>query len=66
MIEKNFVTEGLRRNQIDEYLEKELERAGYGRLSGRHRGKKCPGHWMRMRNIGYRILLDEFQFLHGC
>ena len=30
MIEKNFVTEGLRRNQIDEYLEKELERAGYG------------------------------------
>ena len=30
MIEKNFVTEGLRRTKIDEYLEKELERAGYG------------------------------------
>ena len=30
MIEKDFVTEGLRRTRIDEYLEKELERAGYG------------------------------------
>ena len=30
MIEKDFVTEGLRRTKIDEYLEKELERAGYG------------------------------------
>ena len=30
MIEKDFVTEGLRRSKIDEYLEKELERAGYG------------------------------------
>ena len=26
MIEKDFVTEGLRRTRIDEYLEKELER----------------------------------------
>ena len=31
MIEKDFVQEGLRRTRIDEYLEKELERAGYGR-----------------------------------
>lgn len=30
MIEKDFVTEGLRRTRIDEYFEKELERAGYG------------------------------------
>lgn len=30
MMEKNFVTEGLKRTKIDEYLEKELERAGYG------------------------------------
>ena len=30
MIEKDFVTEGLKRTKIDEYLEKELERAGYG------------------------------------
>ena len=30
MIEKDFVTEGLRRTRIDEYLENELERAGYG------------------------------------
>jgi small subunit ribosomal protein S3 len=30
MIEKDFVTEGLKRTNIDEYLEKELERAGYG------------------------------------
>ena len=30
MIEKDFDTEGLRRTKIDEYLEKELERAGYG------------------------------------
>jgi small subunit ribosomal protein S3 len=30
MIEKDFVTEGLRRTKIDQYLEKELERAGYG------------------------------------
>ena len=30
MIEEDFVTEGLRRTKIDEYLEKELERAGYG------------------------------------
>lgn len=30
MIEKDFVTEGLRRTKIDEYLEDELERAGYG------------------------------------
>ena len=30
MIEKDFVQEGLRRTRIDEYLEKELERAGYG------------------------------------
>lgn len=30
MIEKDFVTEGLKRTTIDEYLEKELERAGYG------------------------------------
>lgn len=30
MIEKDFVTEGLRRTRIDEYLEDELERAGYG------------------------------------
>lgn len=30
MIEKDFVTEGLRRTTIDEYLENELERAGYG------------------------------------
>jgi small subunit ribosomal protein S3 len=30
MIEKDFVTEGLRRTKIDEYLENELERAGYG------------------------------------
>lgn len=30
MIEKDFVTESLRRTKIDEYLEKELERAGYG------------------------------------
>ena len=30
MIEKDFVSEGLRRTRIDEYLEKELERAGYG------------------------------------
>lgn len=30
MIEKDFVTEGLRRTRIDEYLEVELERAGYG------------------------------------
>ena len=28
MIEKDFVQEGLRRTRIDEYLEKELERAG--------------------------------------
>ena len=27
MIEKDFVQEGLRRTRIDEYLEKELERA---------------------------------------
>ena len=30
MIEKDFVTEGLKRTKIDEYLESELERAGYG------------------------------------
>ncbi len=30
MIEKDFVTEGLKRTKIDEFLEKELERAGYG------------------------------------
>jgi len=30
MIEKDFVTEGLKRTKIDEYLEDELERAGYG------------------------------------
>lgn len=30
MIEKDFVTEGLRRTRIDEFFEKELERAGYG------------------------------------
>ncbi len=30
MIEKDFVTEGLKRTRIDEYLENELERAGYG------------------------------------
>ena len=30
MIEKDFVKEGLKRTKIDEYLEKELERAGYG------------------------------------
>jgi len=30
MIEKDFVTEGLKRTRIDEFLEKELERAGYG------------------------------------
>jgi len=30
MIEKDFVTEGLKRTRIDEYLEKELDRAGYG------------------------------------
>ena len=30
MIEKDFVTEGLKRTKIDEYLENELERAGYG------------------------------------
>ncbi len=30
MIEKEFVKEGLRRTRIDEYLEKKLERAGYG------------------------------------
>ena len=30
MIEKDFVTEGLRRTRIDEYFEEELERAGYG------------------------------------
>ena len=30
MIEKDFVTEGLKRTKIDEYLEAELERAGYG------------------------------------
>ncbi|MDP1553087.1 MAG: 30S ribosomal protein S3 [Methanobacteriaceae archaeon] len=30
MIEKDFVTEGLKRTKIDEYLQSELERAGYG------------------------------------
>ena len=30
MIEKDFVTEGLRRTKIDEYLEIELDRAGFG------------------------------------
>jgi len=30
MIEKDFVTERLKRTRIDEFLEKELERAGYG------------------------------------
>ena len=30
MIEKDFVTEALKRTRIDEYLESELERAGYG------------------------------------
>ena len=30
MIEKEFVKEGLKRTRIDEYLETELERAGYG------------------------------------
>ncbi len=30
MIEKDFVTEGLKRTRIDEFLESELERAGYG------------------------------------
>ena len=30
MIEKDFVTEGLKRTKIDEYLETQLERAGYG------------------------------------
>lgn len=30
MIEKDFVTEGLKRTRIDEFLENELERAGYG------------------------------------
>ncbi|KZX10727.1 30S ribosomal protein S3 [Methanobrevibacter filiformis] len=30
MIEKDFVTEGLKRTKIDEYLESKLERAGYG------------------------------------
>ncbi|AGN17153.1 MAG: 30S ribosomal protein S3 [Methanobrevibacter boviskoreani] len=30
MIEKDFVTEGLKRTKIDEFLSSELERAGYG------------------------------------
>jgi small subunit ribosomal protein S3 len=30
MIEKDFVTEGLKRTKIDEFLESKLERAGYG------------------------------------
>ncbi len=30
MIEKDFVTEGLKRTKIDEFLESELDRAGYG------------------------------------
>jgi small subunit ribosomal protein S3 len=30
MIEKDFVTEGLKRTKIDEFLASELERAGYG------------------------------------
>ena len=30
LFRSDFVTEGLRRTKIDEYLEKELERAGYG------------------------------------
>ena len=30
MIEKEFVKEGLKRTRIDEYLEKKVERAGYG------------------------------------
>ncbi|MDR2874144.1 MAG: 30S ribosomal protein S3 [Methanobrevibacter sp.] len=33
MIEKDFVTEGLRRTKIEEYLENKLERAGYGGMS---------------------------------
>jgi small subunit ribosomal protein S3 len=33
MIEKNFVTEGLRRTKIEEYLENKLERAGYGGMN---------------------------------
>lgn len=30
MIEKEFIAESLKRAEIDEFLEKELERAGYG------------------------------------
>ena len=40
MIEKDFVQEGLRRTRIDEYLEKELERAGR---------KTWYGNWQRWK-----------------
>ncbi|MDR3223047.1 MAG: 30S ribosomal protein S3 [Methanobrevibacter sp.] len=33
MIEKDFVTKGLQRTKIDEFLESKLERAGYGGMS---------------------------------
>ncbi|MDR2544651.1 MAG: 30S ribosomal protein S3 [Methanobrevibacter sp.] len=33
MIEKDFVTKGLKRTKIDEYLESKLERAGYGGMN---------------------------------
>ncbi|MDR2623068.1 MAG: 30S ribosomal protein S3 [Methanobrevibacter sp.] len=33
MIEKDFVTKGLKRTKIDEYLENRLERAGYGGMN---------------------------------
>ncbi|MDR3291644.1 MAG: 30S ribosomal protein S3 [Methanobrevibacter sp.] len=33
MIEKDFVTKGLKRTKIDEFLENKLERAGYGGMS---------------------------------
>ena len=51
MIEKDFVQEGLRRTRIDEYLEKELERAdGSSNYTFRYYGyclrrKTWYGNW---------------------
>ena len=41
MIEKDFVTEGLRRTRIDEYLEKELEREIITFLHGKEEYEKA-------------------------
>ena len=60
MIEKDFVTEGLKRTRIDEYLEKELERAGYGgmdvQITRTKSGAKDSGVPALFANIPIRSL----------